>query len=167
MRPTRRHPSAPRHAGPPGCSQVTAVLCTLHWRERVRYHQGSTHGAALPAVTSTEALWRVAHAPPAALATSRWSQGQRRCLRLHARYQWYQLASGPVRSCCDHPRLKLGMRGVRGPILEPNLRLPYFSCTDVIDYLKICPIVPRASSTNASWTANVCDVVLVAYAPEL
>ena len=28
MRPTRRHPSAPQHAGPPGCSQVTAVLCT-------------------------------------------------------------------------------------------------------------------------------------------
>ena len=40
----------------------------LHWRERARYHQGSTHGATLSAVTSTEALWRVAHAPPAALA---------------------------------------------------------------------------------------------------
>ena len=39
-------------------------------------------------------------------------------------------------------RTVLGMRGVRGPILGPNLRLPYFSCTDVIDYVKICPVVP-------------------------
>eukprot|EP00320_Phaeocystis_rex_P021334 CAMPEP_0119079712 /NCGR_PEP_ID=MMETSP1178-20130426/108831_1 /TAXON_ID=33656 /ORGANISM="unid sp, Strain CCMP2000" /LENGTH=136 /DNA_ID=CAMNT_0007062253 /DNA_START=170 /DNA_END=577 /DNA_ORIENTATION=+ len=42
----------------------------LHWRERARYHLGSTRGATLSTVTSREALLAASHtvALPAALA---------------------------------------------------------------------------------------------------
>ena len=79
--PTRRHPSAPQHAGAPGCSQVTAVLCTgARGRDTSRLYAwgNALHGdfkGGSPGASHTPSL------PP-----SRWPHAQRRYLGLHARY---------------------------------------------------------------------------------